>query len=87
MTPRELAKQLEALALGPFSTNKEAELLQKAAASLRRVEALEGALEPFADCCDQIADSEDDEEWAKFRLLVKDYRHARAALKGGSDEG
>lgn len=38
------------------------------------------ALQPFADCCDQIADDEDDEEWAKFRLLIKDYRRARKAL-------
>jgi hypothetical protein len=28
-----------------------------------------------------IADDESDEEWAKFRLLVKDYRRARAALE------
>lgn len=34
-------------------------------------------LKVFADCADQIDDSEDDEEWAKFRLLVKDYRRAR----------
>lgn len=38
------------------------------------------ALEPFAKCCEQIADDEVDEEWAKFRLLIKDYRRARAAL-------
>lgn len=38
------------------------------------------ALTPFADCCDQIADDESDEEWAKFRLLIKDYRRARAAI-------
>lgn len=46
---------------------------------------LRAALKPFADCCDQIADDEDDEEWAKFRLLIKDYRAARAAM--GSDMG
>lgn len=39
------------------------------------------ALRPFADCCDQIADTEDDEEWAKFRLLIKDYRRASQALE------
>ncbi len=39
------------------------------------------ALRPFADCCDQIADDESDEEWAKFRLLIKDYRAARQALE------
>lgn len=46
---------------------------------------LREALKPFADCCDQIRDDEDDEEWAKFRLLVKDYRRARQALKETPD--
>jgi hypothetical protein len=44
------------------------------------LEALSEALRPFADCVDQIADDEDDEEWAKFRLLIKDYRRAARAL-------
>ena len=44
------------------------------------VERLREALKPFADCCDQIAEDESDEEWAKFRLLIGDYRRARAAL-------
>lgn len=53
------------------------------------------ALEPFAKCADEI-DYEDkarseyadepavtpDDEWAKFRLLVSDYRRARIALNG-----
>jgi hypothetical protein len=43
-------------------------------------EALAGALEPFADCCQYISDDEDDEEWAKFRLIISDYRRARAAF-------
>jgi predicted RNA-binding Zn-ribbon protein involved in translation (DUF1610 family) len=43
------------------------------------VERLLEALKPFSDCADQIADDEDDEEWAKFRLLIKDYRRAKAA--------
>lgn len=38
------------------------------------------ALKAFADCCDQIDEAEDGEEWAKFRLLVKDYRLARKAM-------
>lgn len=38
------------------------------------------ALRPFAQCVEQIADEEDDEEWAKFRLLVKDYRRAADVL-------
>jgi hypothetical protein len=52
-----------------------------------RVQELEAALKPFADCADEIdyGDKERDEptpddEWAKFRLLVGDYRRARAAL-------
>lgn len=39
------------------------------------------ALKPFADCCEQISDEEDDEEWAKFRLLIKDYRRAAQAIR------
>lgn len=50
-----------------------------------RITALEKALEPFAACCEYIRDDEDDEEWAKFRLLIKDYRAAHKALKGDGD--
>jgi hypothetical protein len=39
------------------------------------------ALLPFAQCVDQIAVTEDGEEWAKFRLLIKDYRAAAEALR------
>lgn len=52
-------------------------------ALLADLDRMREALEPFAACADQIADTEDDEEWAKFRLLVSDYRRARAALNGG----
>ena len=52
------------------------------------------ALKPFADCVEQISDDEDDEEWAKFRLLIKDYRRAaktisrhQAGLGKGGDRG
>jgi hypothetical protein len=45
------------------------------------IERLREALRPFAECAEQISEGEDDEEWAKFRLLIKDYRNARAALK------
>jgi hypothetical protein len=38
------------------------------------------ALRPFADCVDQIDATESDEEWAKFRLTIGDYRRARKAL-------
>ena len=44
------------------------------------IERLRMALKTFADCCDQIDASEDDEAWAKFRPLIGDYRRARAAL-------
>lgn len=59
-------------------------LVNQAPAMLDELDALREALKPFADCCEQIADDESDEEWAKFRLLVKDYRRARAALKQGN---
>lgn len=55
------------------------------AAQAEEIERLRGALKPFADCCDQIDDSEDDEEWAKFRLLIKDYRAAKSALGARDD--
>ena len=45
-------------------------------------ERLKEALEPFAKCVEQIDDREDDEEWAKFRLLIKDYRRANRAFSG-----
>lgn len=45
-----------------------------------KLAAMREALKPFADCADQIDPEEDDEEWAKFRLLVSDYRRARQAL-------
>jgi hypothetical protein len=38
------------------------------------------ALRPFAACCEQIDPNEDGEEWAKFRLLIGDYRRAASAL-------
>jgi hypothetical protein len=60
--------------------SKPATAQAQAAAQEQRIAELERALKPFADCCEQIADDEDDEEWAKFRLIIKDYRAARAAL-------
>lgn len=41
---------------------------------------LEEALRPFAECALQIPAEESNEEWAKFRLLVKDYRRAAHVL-------
>ncbi len=49
-----------------------------------RITELEAALRPFADCVEQISDDESSEEWAKFRLLIGDYRRASQALKGSS---
>jgi predicted Zn-ribbon and HTH transcriptional regulator len=43
-------------------------------------ERLREALQPFANCVEQIKATEDDEEWAKFRLLIKDYRRAAKAV-------
>lgn len=53
-------------------------------AAVTVIERLRSALKPFADCCEQIAADESDEEWAKFRLLIKDYRAARAAIDPAS---
>lgn len=39
------------------------------------------ALLPFADCLQYIEIDEDDEEWAKFRLLIKHYRQAAVAYE------
>jgi len=53
---------------------------------------LRKALKPFAACADELDyDTEatgreyPDDEWAKFRLIVSDYRNARAALR--NEEG
>lgn len=69
----ELQDEWEALTLTPMIA---AEIERLTA----RMGELEAALKPFADCVDQINDDEDDEEWAKFRLLIGDYRRARRAL-------
>lgn len=47
---------------------------------------LRDALKVFADCAEQFDGCQDvrrypDEEWAKVRLLVSDFRKAREALK------
>ncbi|OHC97723.1 MAG: hypothetical protein A2792_09820 [Sphingomonadales bacterium RIFCSPHIGHO2_01_FULL_65_20] len=76
-----LVKQLRAwpARIEPTKTTNSTYLMGRAADEIER---LRDALKPFADCCDQIADDEDDEEWAKFRLLIKDYRAARDAFTG-----
>lgn len=45
-----------------------------------QIKRLREAIKPFSDCIDQIPGDESDEEWAKFRLLVKHYRAARTAF-------
>jgi len=51
------------------------------ARKLAAADELLAAIEPFASCCDQISDSESDEEWAKFRMLVKEYRRAADVVR------
>ena len=46
-----------------------------------QIKVLVAALRPFADCAEFIDAAEDDEEWAKFRLLVKHYRAAKSAVE------
>jgi hypothetical protein len=55
-----------------------ADLLDEAGHAVRECLA---ALKPFADCIEHINPEEDDEEWAKFRLLIKNYRQAAATFK------
>lgn len=43
------------------------------------VDDMRSAMKPFVDCADQIDADEDGGEWAKFRLLVKDFRAVRKA--------
>ena len=49
-------------------------------AMLDGVEPVADALRPFAECVEQVSAEESDEEWAKFRLLIGDYRRAAKAL-------
>lgn len=46
---------------------------------IERLTACRAALAPFAGACEQISEAESNEEWAKFRLLIGDYRRARDA--------
>lgn len=85
MTPLERAGKAALKAIWSVASEdidlspKEQQAIARAAIAAIR-EPITEALKPFADCCEQIGTSEDDEEWAKFRLLVKDYRRAHAAL-------
>jgi len=44
------------------------------------------ALQPFAECVEQISADESGEDWAKFRLLIKDYRRAASIRSAASGE-
>lgn len=44
------------------------------------------ALQPFANCCEEIGKEESSQEWAKFRLLIGDYRRAHQALANLPEE-
>lgn len=50
------------------------------ASALAANQVMRDALQVFAKCVEQIDSEEDDEEYAKFRLLIKNYRHAQSAL-------
>lgn len=82
---KELCEELERRSQLYVRPSPEQTMEGRAAAAIARLsakyEALAKALKPFADCAEQIADTEDDEEWAKFRLLIKHYRQAAKALE------
>ena len=77
---------LSAAAMSPrsrgasFDPDQTATAVIQAYGDARADAARREALAPFAECAEQIVSIEDDEEWAKFRLLIKDYRHARTTL-------
>lgn len=64
-------------------TSKQCEqrrLIEAIATALEPVELMRSALKPFAECAEQIDSRESDEEWAKFRLIVRNFRDAARAL-------
>lgn len=79
--PEQWARDLEAQSfLARHEHGPKAAALTIQRAFEERERELREALKPFADCCWQIRADESDEEWAKFRLLIKNYRRARQAL-------
>ena len=48
-------------------------------------EKLREVLIPFANCALQIDDSESDDEWARFRLTIGEYRKTQIALAEAED--
>lgn len=84
MSVRERAALLLLEAIGPaggeiIKTDATAKAMFDA--TLPLVERMLRALEPFAQCVDQVAADESDDEWAKFRLLVGNYRDAANATR------
>jgi len=81
------------IAQGFWSIIRDAFRARAHPAPSQSMDAVREALEPFAKCADYI-DADDrarseiedgtyatpDDEWAKFRLLVSDYRRARSVL-------
>jgi hypothetical protein len=62
----------------------EQKVIQLEASEVRMREALEESFEallPFAHCLQYIEVDEDDDEWAKFRLLIINYRDAAKAYE------
>lgn len=49
------------------------------------IEQMREALRPFVACLDYIEQDESDEEWAKFRLLIGNYRTAKAAFDAAGE--
>ncbi len=80
---------IEAARFNPLAytfTNRQIEAALRATPKQGDEAKLREALAPFAKRCDLIADDESDEERAEFRLLVKDYRRARAAFKSSGED-
>ena len=57
-----------------------AKVIVAAPSMIQIIKLAKEALKPFADCCEYINSNESDEEWAKFRLIISDYRRAKVTL-------
>lgn len=77
---RALSARLELTDDGYDGIASRDETIRLLEARLQAAEKMAEALKPFADCVEQISADEPDDEWAKFRLVISDYRRARAAL-------
>lgn len=79
------AHPTQAMTMAPDDWLALNELIPALTAQADEITRLRAALKPFADCCEYISDDEDNDEWAKFRLIIKNYRDARAALKAAQE--